>query len=58
MGLLERWYNPESGTIRLDGTDIKDLNLKWLRTNIRVVQQVRSTLISGTTTFGQVANNH
>ncbi|KAH7011256.1 ATP-binding cassette multidrug transport protein [Ilyonectria destructans] len=39
VGLLERWYNPASGIITLDGKDIKDLNLTWLRTNIRLVQQ-------------------
>ncbi|GKT61374.1 ABC multidrug exporter [Colletotrichum tofieldiae] len=33
IGLFERWYNPTAGTIRLDGKDIKDLNLNWLRTN-------------------------
>ncbi|KAJ5690007.1 hypothetical protein N7462_004399 [Penicillium macrosclerotiorum] len=38
-GLLERWYNPEAGYISLDGRDIKDLNIQWLRTNIRIVQQ-------------------
>ncbi|KAE8155110.1 ATP-binding cassette multidrug transport protein [Aspergillus avenaceus] len=38
-GLLERWYNPASGTITLDGVDIKELNIQWLRTNIRIVQQ-------------------
>lgn len=46
VGLLERWYNPASGTITLDGKDIKDLNLTWLRTNIRLVQQVSSSLYS------------
>lgn len=39
--LLERWYEPSSGRISLDGTDIKDLNIRWLRTHIRIVQQVR-----------------
>lgn len=42
-GLLERWYDPDSGQITLDGIDIKELNLQWLRTNIRIVQQVRIT---------------
>jgi ATP-binding cassette subfamily B (MDR/TAP) protein 1 len=40
IGLLERWYNPTGGSIKLDGRDIKDINLKWLRTNVRLVQQV------------------
>jgi len=39
VALMERWYNPTSGTIMLDGHSVKDLNLRWLRTNIRLVQQ-------------------
>ncbi|KAF4967225.1 hypothetical protein FSARC_5204 [Fusarium sarcochroum] len=39
IGLLERWYNPAAGTITLDGQDITQLNLSWLRTNVRLVQQ-------------------
>lgn len=41
VGLLERWFSPLSGSISLDGSKIEDLNLRWLRTNIRLVQQVR-----------------
>lgn len=40
FGLLERWYVPESGSITLDGQVIEGLNLQWLRTSIRLVQQV------------------
>lgn len=39
VGLLERWYNPASGSIRLDDTPIEKLNLHWLRQNVRLVQQ-------------------
>jgi ATP-binding cassette subfamily B (MDR/TAP) protein 1 len=39
VGLLERWYNPTSGAIKLDGRPIDSLNLAWLRRNIRLVQQ-------------------
>ncbi|KAI5861122.1 P-loop containing nucleoside triphosphate hydrolase protein [Durotheca rogersii] len=39
IGLLERWYNPAAGSITLDGKNISDLNLMWLRTNVRLVQQ-------------------
>ncbi|KAJ4046713.1 hypothetical protein NW760_007605 [Fusarium oxysporum] len=39
IGLLERWYNPAEGSIKLDGKDIKSLNISWLRTNVRLVQQ-------------------
>ncbi|KAM0323286.1 hypothetical protein ACHAQA_008877 [Verticillium albo-atrum] len=47
IGLVERWYDPSNGQITLDGTDIKDLNLRWLRTNVRLVQQ-EPTLFNGT----------
>ena len=39
MQLLERFYDPESGTITLDGVDIKDLNLKSMRQQIGYVSQ-------------------
>jgi len=39
VGLIERWYNPTSGSIKLDGRPIDKLNLNWLRRNIRLVQQ-------------------
>ena len=29
--LIERFYDPESGSIMLDGVDIKTLNVRWLR---------------------------
>lgn len=39
VGLLERWYEPSRGGLSLDGENIKDLNLRWLRSDLRVVQQ-------------------
>jgi ATP-binding cassette subfamily B (MDR/TAP) protein 1 len=47
IGLLERWYDLPSGKIFLDGVDIRELNLHWLRTNIRLVQQ-EPVLFAGT----------
>lgn len=47
FGLVERWYLPSRGSITLDGEPIENLNLQWLRTNIRLVQQ-EPTLFSGT----------
>lgn len=47
VGLLERWYQPGSGQILLDGRDISEYNTKWLRSNIRLIQQ-EPTLFSGT----------
>ncbi|KAH7137728.1 ABC transporter type 1, transmembrane domain-containing protein, partial [Dactylonectria macrodidyma] len=46
FGLLERWYELSDGSITLDGHSVEKLNLKWLRTNIRMVQQ-EPTLFSG-----------
>jgi ATP-binding cassette, subfamily B (MDR/TAP), member 1 len=40
VGLTERWYDPAQGTICLDGYDIKELNVRWLRSQIGLVQQV------------------
>ncbi|ETS84302.1 hypothetical protein PFICI_02327 [Pestalotiopsis fici W106-1] len=39
IGLIERWYKPSNGTIKLDGIPIEKMNLNWLRTKIRLVQQ-------------------
>ncbi|KAK3296564.1 P-loop containing nucleoside triphosphate hydrolase protein [Chaetomium fimeti] len=39
VGLIERWYTPSSGGIKLDGRPIDSLNLNWLRNNVRLVQQ-------------------
>ncbi|KAG2000984.1 hypothetical protein GB937_010624 [Aspergillus fischeri] len=47
VGLLERWYNPASGTIKLDGHPLNELNLSWLRKNVRLVQQ-EPVLFQGT----------
>ena len=32
--LLQRFYDPEQGTVLLDGRDIRQLNVKWLRQQI------------------------
>ena len=40
--LLERWYDPEKGSIRIDDIDLREHNTRWLRTNVRIVQQVLS----------------
>ena len=39
VGLVERFYNPVGGEIMLDGRNVKDLNVHWLRRNISLVQQ-------------------
>jgi ATP-binding cassette subfamily B (MDR/TAP) protein 1 len=39
ISLLERFYNPDSGTISLDGVEIKSLKLNWLRDQMGLVGQ-------------------
>ncbi|KAJ2964662.1 hypothetical protein NQZ79_g546 [Umbelopsis isabellina] len=39
VALLQRFYDPLSGQVLLDGHDLRDLNLRWLRSNIGVVSQ-------------------
>jgi len=33
--LIERFYDPDSGVVELEGTDLKDLNVEWLRDQVR-----------------------
>ncbi|KAI6030746.1 P-loop containing nucleoside triphosphate hydrolase protein [Pisolithus orientalis] len=39
ISLIERLYDPHRGTVKLDGVDIRDLNIKWLRSQIGLVSQ-------------------
>lgn len=41
IALLERWYEPTSGFVSVDGHKIDQLNVKWLRSKMRLVQQGR-----------------
>ena len=39
ISLIERFYDPSSGALELDHADVKDLNVKWLRSQIGLVSQ-------------------
>ncbi|KAJ3280944.1 Multidrug resistance protein 1 [Borealophlyctis nickersoniae] len=39
ISLVQRFYDPIEGTVSLDGVDLKDINVKWLRRQIGVVSQ-------------------
>ncbi|KAF8945465.1 Multidrug resistance protein 1 [Haplosporangium gracile] len=39
IGLVERFYDPSSGIITIDGIEIKDFNIRHLRDNIGLVSQ-------------------
>ena len=52
VGLVERFYDPVGGNVYLDGQDISNLNLRWLRRQISLVSQ-EPTLFA-TTIFGNI----
>ncbi|KAI6757046.1 hypothetical protein HG530_011644 [Fusarium avenaceum] len=54
IGLLERWYNPATGDIKLDGVSLKDLSVTWLRTTMRLVQQ--EPVLFNRTIFENIVN--
>jgi len=37
--LIQRFYDPLEGCVEIDGVDIRELNVKWLRSKIGVVSQ-------------------
>ena len=47
IGLIERFYDPEEGSIEFEGVDVRELNIQWYRDQIGIVSQ-EPTLFSGT----------
>ncbi|KAL9226093.1 hypothetical protein vseg_001943 [Gypsophila vaccaria] len=39
ISLIQRFYDPVAGQIFLDGRDLKQFNLRWLRSHLGLVQQ-------------------
>ena len=39
MALIERFYDPLSGVLSLDRTNMRNLNIRWLRSQIGIVSQ-------------------
>jgi ATP-binding cassette subfamily B (MDR/TAP) protein 1 len=61
ISLVERFYDPLAGSVRLDGVDIRDLNVKWLRSQIGLVSQepvLFSTTIRKNVEHGLVCTPH
>ncbi|VAI87394.1 unnamed protein product [Triticum turgidum subsp. durum] len=62
VSLIERFYDPSSGQIMLDGVELKDLKLRWLRSQIGLVSQepalfatsIRENLLLGREEASQV----
>nr|AEQ19307.1 p-glycoprotein [Brachionus orientalis]AEQ19309.1 p-glycoprotein [Brachionus orientalis] len=54
--LIQRFYDPLNGNVKLDGNDLRSLNVKWLRSQIGVVNQepiLFSTTIKENIRFGK-----
>ncbi|KAK4346348.1 hypothetical protein RND71_032687 [Anisodus tanguticus] len=47
LGLIERFYDPSSGVVKIDGRDIRSYHLRSLRKHIALVSQ-EPTLFAGT----------
>ena len=59
VSLVERFYDPLSGSIKLDGVSLADLNLKWLRSQIGLVSQepvLFSTTIKENVAYGLIGS--
>jgi ABC-type multidrug transport system fused ATPase/permease subunit len=57
INLLLRYYEPQNGNITIDGNDIKEINLKSLRSHIGIVPQeaiLFSTTIYDNIRFGKI----
>ncbi|KAL0480917.1 ATP-binding cassette, subfamily B (MDR/TAP), member ABCB1 [Acrasis kona] len=39
VGLVEKWYEPESGVVTVDGVDIRDIDSLWLHRYLGIVSQ-------------------
>lgn len=57
IALVERFYDPLAGAVKLDGVDIKTLNVRWLRSQIGLVSQeptLFATSIKGNVAHGLI----
>ncbi|KIO12002.1 hypothetical protein M404DRAFT_994061 [Pisolithus tinctorius Marx 270] len=57
ISLVERFYDPLNGSVKLDGVDLRDLNIKWLRSQIGLVSQepvLFATTISANVGYGLI----
>ena len=59
--LIQRFYDPNNGEIKINGINLKDLDLKWLRNNIGIVSQepiLNSCTIKENILYGVDINNY
>lgn len=61
VGLVERFYDPVGGEVLLDGHNVQDLNLRWLRQQVSLVSQeptLFATSIAGNIRHGLIGTKH
>jgi ATP-binding cassette subfamily B (MDR/TAP) protein 1 len=61
ISLVERFYDPTEGAVKLDGVNLRDLNLKWLRSQIGLVSQeptLFATTIKGNVAHGLISTKY
>lgn len=61
IGLIERFYDPVAGKVMLDGVEMKDLNLRWLRSHIGLVSQeptLFATTVAGNIEHGLIGTKY
>jgi ATP-binding cassette subfamily B (MDR/TAP) protein 1 len=61
ISLMERFYDPLVGSVKLDGRDLRDLNVRWLRSQIGLVSQeptLFATTIRGNIEHGLINTPH
>ncbi|KAF8149154.1 P-loop containing nucleoside triphosphate hydrolase protein [Crassisporium funariophilum] len=61
VSLVERFYDPINGAVKIDGVNIKDLNVKWLRSQIGLVSQeptLFATTIRGNVLHGLIGTKY
>jgi len=54
VALIEKFYEPTSGSVMLDGKELKELNTKYLRSQVGMVQQ--ETFLFNDTIYNNVAH--
>ena len=52
VGLVERFYDPVDGDVFLDGRNVRDLNLRWMRRQMALVSQ--EPVLFATTIFENI----
>lgn len=61
VSLVERFYDPTEGAVKLDGHNLKDLNVRWLRNQIGLVSQeptLFATTIKGNVAHGLIGTKY